>query len=273
MAESAKPPFSSQFKAGEFVFRESDPGSEMFIIQEGEVEIVKLVHGEERQLALLEEGDFFGEMALLEEMPRLASARAVTDCVLLRIDASTFDQMARHHPEIPVRMLRKLSGRLREANLALTDGAPAGAPQTSAPSPPVDAAPVPPADAAPPPPPPVPPEPPPEPGPTLRPRLVHEETGSELPLPAADEVFIGRPDAAAGFVPEIDLKPLDTQRSTSRRHARIIRREAEYFLREEMGVANGTFVNDHRLTAGQEVPLRDGDEVRFGLLKTRFHLL
>ncbi|MGE5235545.1 MAG: cyclic nucleotide-binding domain-containing protein [Acidobacteriota bacterium] len=277
MADTPKTPFSSPFQAGEYVFREGDPGNEMFIIQEGQVEIVKELRGEERQLAVLEEGDFFGEMAVLEEMPRLASARALTDCVLLRIDASTFDQMVRHNPEIPVRMLRKLSGRLREANLAMTDGSPVGAaassPPPPAPVPEVRMPAAPPAGTGPsvvasPAPLPAPPSP----QPVARPRLLHPETGTELPLPDAPEVFIGRPDAAAGFQPDIDLKPYDTKRSTSRRHARIVRREGAFFVREEMGVSNGTFVNDQRVPTGTEVPLADGDEVRFGLLTTRFLL-
>ena len=56
---------------GEYVFREGDLGTEMFIVHEGQVEITKRIGGEEKQLALLEKGDFFGEMSLLEELPRV----------------------------------------------------------------------------------------------------------------------------------------------------------------------------------------------------------
>src|SRR5258708_38747540 len=69
--------------------------------------------GADRVLAVLEKGDFFGEMSVLEDMPRAASARALTDARLLQINGSTFDQLLQGNPEIAVRMLRKLSRRLR----------------------------------------------------------------------------------------------------------------------------------------------------------------
>lgn len=100
--------------AGEYVFEKGEAGAEMYIIHEGEVEILRSVGGETRVLTTLEPGDFFGEMSLLEKTPREVSARAVTDCKLLKIDYSTFDQMVQEDPEIAVRMLRKLARRLRE---------------------------------------------------------------------------------------------------------------------------------------------------------------
>jgi hypothetical protein len=274
--------FSRSFSTGEYVFHEGDAGSEMFIIQEGQVEILKDIGGQEIRVALLDEGDFFGEMSILEDLPRMASARAVGPCVLLSIDSSTFDQMARHNPEIPVRMLRKLSRRLRDANVVNIEAAPSSMtivptgsvpgieaarrealaapvlpPSEPAPRPP--AAPVPIAVAV-------------EPPAVRRAYLLHDASGDELPLSEDAETHLGRPDAATGFVPHIDLRPIDTQRSTSRRHARILRRDGGYFLREEIGVANGTFVNGKRVPTGVDVALSDGDEIRFGLVKTSFHL-
>ncbi len=244
------PQFLSQFAAGQMIFREGDAGTEMYIIQEGRVEILMHLRGQERRVAVLEEGDFFGEMAILEDLPRSASARALGDCVLLRIDETTFDQMARHNPEVPVRMLRKLSRRLREANPILLDVDPrAAAGEVHVPAEPqAPAAPAKPARG--------------------HPRLVH--AGIEFPLASGEETFIGRPDAATGFTPDVDLRQVDTSRSTSRRHARIVRRGDTYLLREEIGTANGTFVNGKRLATGVEVELRSGDEVRFGAVSTVF---
>ena len=65
-----------ELKAGEYVFREGDLGTEMYIINEGKVEILNQVGDEEQLLAVLEKGDFFGEMSVLEDLPRAASARA-----------------------------------------------------------------------------------------------------------------------------------------------------------------------------------------------------
>src|SRR5690606_3092144 len=76
-------------------------------------DILRTYAGSEKILSTLGPGDFFGEMSVLENRPRSASARARTACRLLPIDASTLDALLREHPEIAVRMLRKLSGRVR----------------------------------------------------------------------------------------------------------------------------------------------------------------
>ena len=100
-------------EAKDYIFREGDLGTEMYIIQDGQVEILRSLDGEERVLSVLDKGDFFGEMSVLEDLPRTASARALVRTRLLQINGSTFDQMLRGNPEIAVRMMRKLSRRLR----------------------------------------------------------------------------------------------------------------------------------------------------------------
>src|SRR6476661_3406282 len=108
--------YAVEVKTGEYIFREGDLGTEMYIINEGKVEILNQVGDEEQVLAVLEKGDFFGEMSVLEDLPRAASARAGTDVRLLQINGSTFDQLLQGNPEIAVRMMRKLSRRLRETD-------------------------------------------------------------------------------------------------------------------------------------------------------------
>ena len=242
--------FTLAFSAGDSIFEEGDPGAEMYIIQSGEVEILKTTGDSARRLALLEEGDFFGEMAILEDIPRTASARAHTDCVLVRIDRTTFDQLVRHDPEIAIRMLRKLSSRLRLANPALLDAELGGAHQEGPGVP--------------------------EAGERRGPArstgyLVHEESGQRFGLAADGRTAVGRFDPATGLHPDIDLKPLDVHRSTSRRHAVILEREGRFHVREEVGSANGTFVNGRRLEPGVDVELHDGDVVQFGLVRMVFH--
>src|SRR5688500_17461987 len=113
--------FTEELAAGDYVFREGELGTEMLILQEGQVEILKTLDGVDEQLAVLEKGDFFGEMSLLEDLPRTATARAVTPCKLIRIDGATFDQMLRNKPEIAVRIMRKLSRRPRQTDQMLRE--------------------------------------------------------------------------------------------------------------------------------------------------------
>jgi CRP-like cAMP-binding protein len=235
-----------EVKEGEYVFREGDLGTEMYIIHEGKVEILSGSGSSEQLLSVLEKGDFFGEMSILEDLPRAASARAVTDVKLLQINGSTFDQMLRGNPEVAVRMMRKLARRLRETDdlLRSSTGNRDAALHVSREMPSMNAQPA--AD-----------------GPE---RLIHAPSGMEFPLSASSETTIGRKDAVTGIYPDVDLSPLDQQRSISRRHAKIYRRGAKFFVGEEIGTMNSTFVNGTRLETGVPVEVHAGDELRFGVV-------
>jgi CRP-like cAMP-binding protein len=245
-------------KAGEYIFQEGDLGTEMYIIHEGKIEILNQAAGEDQLLAVLEKGDFFGEMSVLEDMPRAASARALTDSVLLQINGSTFDQMLQANPEIAVRMMRKLSRRLRETDELLRGlqqlqgtavrSAAAAAGSRELPRPMVQT----PAE-----------------GPE---RLIHAPSGMEFPLATGAETTIGRKDPVTGIYPDIDLTPVDGQRSVSRRHSKIYRRGNKFFLAEEIGTMNSTYLNGARLDTGVPAEMKQGDEVRCGVVVLRFEV-
>ena len=94
------------------IFSEAQSGSDMFIIQRGEVAITKVVNGEEVTLAVLKKGDMFGEMALIENKPRSASAIAHSDCVLMVINRSNFNQMVATQPQLIAKLTTTLAERL-----------------------------------------------------------------------------------------------------------------------------------------------------------------
>jgi CRP-like cAMP-binding protein len=241
--------YTRDVKAGETIFTEGDLGTEMFIIHEGKIEISKLVQGDLKPLVIFEKGDFFGEMAILEDLPRTATAKALTDGTLLTINGSTFDQMLRANPEIAVRMMRKLSRRLRETDVLLKEALgtshPSEVPAQQADGTVVET----PASE----------------------RLVHGKSKMEFRLAKGPETTIGRRDPVTGINPDIDLTPVDMQRSISRRHAKIYRRDGKFFAAEEIGTMNGTFVNGVRLETGIPIEIKEGDEVRFGVVETLFH--
>ncbi|MEM8960096.1 MAG: cyclic nucleotide-binding domain-containing protein [Acidobacteriota bacterium] len=233
---------------GDAIFLEGDLGTEMYVIQEGHVALSRKVGDEQRQLAVLEPGDFFGEMSILEDLPRSATARASGDCRLLQINGSTFDHMLRKNPEIAVRMMRKLSRRLRETNRLLREAL-GGVDQLPSPE-----------------------MPPPETGARhTGTELLEHDSGVKLYLSAGDETTVGRRDPVTGIHPDIDLTDIDDQRSISRRHSKIFRRGGKFYVREEIGTMNGTFVNGDRVETGVPVEFEDKDELRFGLVKLIFH--
>lgn len=300
--------------AGQYLFREGDAGAEMYIVESGSIAILRTARGSE-PLAVLEPGDFLGEMSVLEDQPRFASALAQTSCRLLRIERAAFAELLRQNVEIAVRIMRKLALRQRRAEQRISElqqelqrlrvapavsaPIPAPAPAPAAPAAPAApvAAPVVPAGVA---------EmsspralpasevsasaaiqspiPPIAPAPVVAPpraaapeavsarpvatmALVHAASGQRFPLESGrDEFLVGRIDPVTGITPEINLGPLDTARSLSRRHAKLLRQGALLFVREEVGTANGTFINGQRLATGTATPVKPGDRLRFGTI-------
>jgi CRP-like cAMP-binding protein len=108
--------FARDFKAGDVLFEEGQPGDFMYVVQSGEIEIRRTVGESERVLAVLPAGEFFGEMAILNGRPRSATAVVRTDARLLVIEGKTFEAMLRARPEIALRMIKALAARLESAN-------------------------------------------------------------------------------------------------------------------------------------------------------------
>ncbi len=108
--------FGKKIPPGTVLFQEGDRGEEMYIIQSGKVKISKRIRGVEKTLATLEKGEFFGEMAILNDKPRSASAEVAEEAEVLVIDRKTFDTLLRSNVEIAIRFIKRLSDRLRETN-------------------------------------------------------------------------------------------------------------------------------------------------------------
>jgi pSer/pThr/pTyr-binding forkhead associated (FHA) protein len=82
------------------------------------------------------------------------------------------------------------------------------------------------------------------------------------------ETHVGRRDSVTGKRPDIDLTDVDPQKTTSRRHARILRSGDRIFVFEEIATTNGTFVNGNRIGNGIRVEVKDADWIQFGEVKT-----
>ena len=108
--------FGKTCEPGEILFREGEQGDLMFVLQEGSVRISKAVKDEEKTLAILGPGEFFGEMAILNNKPRTATAVVEERAKVLVLGARTFEQMVVSNAEIAVRLIKKLARRLDSAN-------------------------------------------------------------------------------------------------------------------------------------------------------------
>lgn len=94
------------------IFCECQPGAELYIIQKGQVKITKIVDNNEVLLAVLKAGDMFGEMALLENKPRSASAIALEGSQLLAVNRQNFNQMVSTQPQLIARLTTTLADRI-----------------------------------------------------------------------------------------------------------------------------------------------------------------
>jgi CRP-like cAMP-binding protein len=100
------------FMPDEVVFYERQPGTGMYIIKKGLIKLTKTINEEKAKIADLEEGEFFGEMALLEDYPRSAEATAVVKTEVLGIFRPDLFDLIEHNPRLGSKILMKLSQRL-----------------------------------------------------------------------------------------------------------------------------------------------------------------
>jgi CRP/FNR family cyclic AMP-dependent transcriptional regulator len=113
---SALPKFLRSYRKSEVIFEEGSTGSEMYLIHSGKV-LLSVRQNEIQQvpLILLNPGDFFGEMALVDDSPRSATATAVEDNTeLVAIDRARFLFMVRQQPEFALSLMHTLCQRLRD---------------------------------------------------------------------------------------------------------------------------------------------------------------
>lgn len=118
--------FNRVYPKDTMIFSEGQPGQELYIIQKGSVSITKIVDNNEVLLAVLKQGDIFGEMSLLEDKPRSASAIAHEDVALLAVNKENFARMVTAQTQIITRLTQLLAERIwfiykQLANTQMTD--------------------------------------------------------------------------------------------------------------------------------------------------------
>ena len=220
------------FKEGEVVYHKGDMAQQMYVILSGRI---RMYVGFEPQGDWAEElvkGDFFGEGSLLEPIPRIHTAVALEDSEVVAISRGTFLRMIRQNPEVSVKMMQRLAQRNRELAAKVEADVSRGH------RPAVPGGGV---------------------------CLVSVISGKKFKI-LSHGALVGRFDPNTGIHPDIDLTDEDPQLSVSRRHARILCEHGRYFLVEENGVANGTYVKGDRLAPGDTRELKAGDRVGFGMV-------
>jgi CRP/FNR family cyclic AMP-dependent transcriptional regulator len=104
--------FGVEYSPGDIIFCEFEPGNEFYFIQACRIKIVKIINSTEKTLDILEVGDVFGEMAILEEQPRSASAIAIDHVKLLKFRKENFDALLQGNPQLAYKLLIIFSKRI-----------------------------------------------------------------------------------------------------------------------------------------------------------------
>lgn len=117
---------TAQVETGSILFREGEDGRDMYVLLNGEMEVLKRSKGgADARVALLGPGDWFGEMSIVDIQPRSASVRALAPSVLLRVSTGDLDFLYRHdlrsYALVVLNLARELSRRLRVADGILAD--------------------------------------------------------------------------------------------------------------------------------------------------------
>ncbi len=107
------------YKDGEVIIRQGESGNCMYIIQSGEVEVIRDNNGKEVRLALRKEGEFFGEMALFSREVRSATIRALGDARILTVDRKNLLNSIQKDPSLAFRIIETLSKRIRDLSIEI----------------------------------------------------------------------------------------------------------------------------------------------------------
>ena len=112
------------FKKGDKIIEEGNLGDCAYIIESGSVEVSKLSpHGDKHILGILEKSEIFGEMGLIDGLPRSATVTALDVCIVSVFSKETFNSLADHNPEALIPIFKVLTRRLR-STLALVGNLP-----------------------------------------------------------------------------------------------------------------------------------------------------
>jgi CRP-like cAMP-binding protein len=107
--------FARTFEAGEMIFSEFEPGDTFYLIQSGRVELLKIIGDIEKTLDILQPSEMFGEMAILENSPRSATAIALDTVKVLEFNQQNFDILMMGNPKIALTLLKMFTKRIYDS--------------------------------------------------------------------------------------------------------------------------------------------------------------
>ncbi len=249
--------FITEYKKGDTICSAGKPQGFFYIINKGKVQ----VKAANKNLILntLTKGDFFGEDSLLAEQMSRYTVETIEDSKIIKIPVPDLSEMMRKNKDISLKILKKLS----EKNIKTIDSLIMMQMRQK-----INLG---------------------EEGLPNRPEMIHEDLTGErlntemkvyLVIQRSNRVVqltknstsIGRRDYTTGFIPDVDLTKEDEEKYISRKHASIMFTDDNFYISEEPGAVNGTFLNGNKLNTGVKYELNNGDEITLCHLNMIFKL-
>ena len=238
--------FITEYKKGDIICRETEPQENFFIINDGKVQ----VKSEDKELILisLSKGDFFGEDSLMPAQLSHFTIEAIEDSKIIKIPIHSLSEMMTKNKDISLKISKKLS----EKNIKIVDSLVMMLSRQK-----IDLG---------------------DEGLPEHPEMKKDELTAEKLSPGIkvylviqrsnrvvqltkNSTTIGRRDYTTGFVPDVDLTKEDEEKYISRKHATISFSNEVFYISEEPGAVNGTFLNGNKLNTGVKYELNNGDEL------------
>ncbi len=235
--------FLTHYKAGDSIYKKGDIQTDFYILNNGKVQLKD--EGSGQILVTLTKGDFFGEESLNNEQNAIYSVEVIEDADMIKIPYISLTEMLKQTPDIALKILKKLSEKHIKIQTVLMDmlGAPPAVKEK----------------------------------PAAKEAKKEDQTSEKISSDVKayliiqrsnrlvqltkTQTFLGRRDYTTGFVPDIDLTDEDEEKYISRKHSKIQFKDGKFYLSEEPGAINGTFLNGNKLQTGVKHELHAEDEI------------
>jgi CRP-like cAMP-binding protein len=234
--------FITQYKKDDVIYRKDEEQAHFFIINTGKVHIK--LDEIDTILVALSKGDFFGEESLNEGQSAAYTVEVVEDSDIIKIPYGALTDMMKKNTAISLKILKKLS----EKNLKILDNVLNMTHTVSAPKKAVKATTALEEEES-------------EPLESdIKAYLVIKRSNRIVQL-TKKHTYLGRRDYTTGFIPDVDLTKEDDEKYISRKHAKISYIDGKFYVSEEAGAVNGTFLNGTKLETGVKHDLQNENEI------------
>ncbi|MCP5108539.1 MAG: cyclic nucleotide-binding domain-containing protein [bacterium] len=236
--------FITHYNADDTIYKRGDIQTDFYIINKGKVEL--LLNDSKKAVVTLSKGDFFGEESLNDEQGAVYTVRVTEDSDIIKIPYNSLVDMMKKSTGISLKILKKLSEKhikilqsaliMEKTPVVVTDS-PSEEVDISEDEKTSEMLPM-----------------------DVKAYLVIERSNRVVQL-SKSHTYLGRRDYTTGSVPDVDLTKEDEEKYISRRHSKISYIDSIFYVSEEPGAVNGTFLNGTKLATGVKHELHDKDEL------------